>query len=165
MPDDTGRNSNPAFQLADFLPYQIVTVAEDVYKRFAIEYEENCGLTVPEFRLLAVLSEHGVLSPTQVGQKAGMDKVKVSRASQALVSRKLIRQNIDPKDGRGRLLRLTTKGLSTYQRAARIASRLEASLFNRFSRADRAAMRELLGRISMQEDQDGESPQQGFAVR
>jgi DNA-binding MarR family transcriptional regulator len=165
MPRDLGRDTNPAFRLADFLPYRIVTVAEELFKRFAADYEESCGITVAEFRVMAVLAEHGVLSPTLVGHKTGMDKVKVSRASQSLVSRKLIRQNIDPRDGRGRLLRLTAKGQSLHQRSAAIARDLEAEVFGGFSRADRTAMNSLLNKIDAGNTSNGEANHEGFAPR
>ena len=53
----------------------------------------------------------GTLSPSAVGEATAMDKVKVSRAAASLVARGLLRQTQDPHDGRGRLLRLTRKGV------------------------------------------------------
>ena len=102
------------FCLADFLPYKLAVVTESVARVFAENYEVSCDLTIPEWRALAVIAEHGTLSPTAVGQLTAMDKVKVSRAAQSLVAKGLLRRTQDPSDGRGLLLRLTRKGVATH---------------------------------------------------
>ena len=69
-----------------------------------------------------------------------MDKVKVSRATQSLVSKGLVRQSQDPRDGRGRLLRLTRKGVTTHAGMVPLVEQLEATLFGDLTRADLAGL-------------------------
>jgi DNA-binding MarR family transcriptional regulator len=77
-----------------------------------------------------------------------MDKVKVSRATQSLVAKGLLRQSQDPRDGRGRLLRLTRKGVAMHARIVPLANRLESMVFDDLSRADLAALNRVLTKIT-----------------
>ena len=137
-----------AFNLAEFLPYKLAVVTESVARVFTESYGTPFNLTIPEWRALAVIAQYGTLSPTAVGQHTAMDKVKVSRAAQSLVAKGLLRQNQDPSDGRGRLLRLTRKGEATYARVVPLVVRMEAMLVDDLSRADLAAFNRVLTKIT-----------------
>ena len=91
-----------AFKLEDFLPYRLSVAANRVSRVFARRYSEAYGLSIPEWRVLAVVGRFGTVSPSAVGEWTTMDKVKVSRAAANLVARGLLRQAPDPEDGRGR---------------------------------------------------------------
>ena len=136
------------FHLALFLPYKLAVVTDLTSRVFAEVYHQLFNLTIPEWRALAVIAEHGTLSPTVVGQLAAMDKVKVSRATQSLVAKGLLRQMPDPSDGRGRLLRLTRKGVATHAGMVPLAAKLEATLFSDLSRAEMAALDRILAKIT-----------------
>jgi DNA-binding MarR family transcriptional regulator len=136
------------FHLASFLPFRLVAVSESVQRMFAESYDGSLHLTIPEIRALSVIAEFGTLSPTAVGQRTWMDKVKVSRATQSLVAKGLLHQRADPHDGRSRLLRLTRKGVATHARYVPLANRLEAELFEGLSRADIAALSRTLTKIT-----------------
>jgi DNA-binding MarR family transcriptional regulator len=105
------------------------------------------GLGMPEWRLLAAVGRHGVLSPTSAGEETSMDKVKVSRAAASLVGRGLLRQSQDPDDGRGRLLRLTRKGTTIYSGIAPMAEEIEQSLSACLTRAERTVLHKALGKL------------------
>jgi DNA-binding MarR family transcriptional regulator len=136
------------FRLATFLPYRLAVVTDSASRVFAEYFQDSFDLTIPEWRALAVIAEHGTLSPTLVGQRTAMDKVKVSRATQSLVSKGMLRQMPDPTDGRGRLLRLTRKGSVTHAGMVPLAAKLEATLFSDLSRAEMAALGRILSKIT-----------------
>ncbi len=136
------------FSLAAFLPYRLAVVTESVSRVFAENYHDQFNLTLSEWRALAVIAEFGTLSPTAVGQRTAMDKVKVSRAAQSLVAKGMLRQSADPRDGRGRLLKLTRKGASTHASIVPLAAKLESELFNDLSRADMAVLNRVLSKMS-----------------
>jgi DNA-binding MarR family transcriptional regulator len=136
------------FQLASFLPFRLVAVSESVQRMFAETYDGSLHLTIPEIRALSVIAEFGTLSPTAVGQRTWMDKVKVSRATQSLVAKGLLHQRADPTDGRSRLLRLTRKGVATHAKFVPLANQLEAELFVGLTRADIAALSRALTKIT-----------------
>jgi DNA-binding MarR family transcriptional regulator len=138
------------FSLSDFLPYKIGVVLDSVSRVFAERYLGSANLTIPEWRALAVIAESGPLSPTAIGHRTTMDKVKVSRATQSLVAKGLLLQSPDPTDGRGRLLRLTRKGASTHARMVPIATGVEAEVFSNLTRAETAALDKILTKLGSQ---------------
>jgi DNA-binding MarR family transcriptional regulator len=143
------------FHLASFLPFRLAVVSDCVARVFSDNYVESSDLTIPEWRALAVIAEHQELSPTAVGHHTAMDKVKVSRAAQSLVTKGLLRQSQDPRDGRGRLLRLTRKGAAIHARIVPLATRLESMLFDELSRADMVALNRALSKISTRLETNG----------
>jgi DNA-binding MarR family transcriptional regulator len=146
---EAGRSKEPAdtFRLEDFLPYRLAVASGQVSRLFTRSYTENFGLTIPEWRVLAVVGRYETLSPSAIGELTAMDKVKVSRAAASLVSRGMVKQSQDPHDGRGRLLRLTRKGESLHQKVVPEARALEAALSDGLSRAEWVALNRALGKL------------------
>jgi DNA-binding MarR family transcriptional regulator len=140
--------SSRDFRLEDFLPYQLSVAANRISRLFAQRYCGAFGLTIPEWRVLATIARFGAVSPTAVGEWTAMDKVKVSRAAAGLVERGLIRQSPDPKDGRGRLLRMTRKGETVHQGVVPLARALEASLAQGLGHAQWATLSRALVRLN-----------------
>ena len=103
---------------------------------------------MPEWRLLAAVGRYSVLSPTVAGEQTAMDKVKVSRAAASLVARGLLRQSQDPDDGRGRLLRLTRKGSTTYNEIATTATAIETMLSAGLTKTEWSLLHKALGKLS-----------------
>ena len=136
------------FRLDDFLPYRLAVVSSHVSRLFMRNYGENFGLTIPEWRVLAVVVRFETLSPSAVGELTAMDKVKVSRAAASLVSRGLVKQSQDPSDGRGRLLRLTRKGTTLHDKVVPEARSLEAALSEGLSRTEWSALNKALAKLN-----------------
>jgi DNA-binding MarR family transcriptional regulator len=136
------------FRLEDFLPYRLSVAANRVSRLFARRYSEAYGLSIPEWRVLAVVGRFGTLSPSAVGEWTGMDKVKVSRAAASLVAGGLLRQTQDPRDGRGRLLRLTRKGAAVHHGMVPLAHELEEQLAEGMSRTEWNSLLKALDKLS-----------------
>ncbi len=137
-----------AFKLEDFLPYRLSVAANRVSRMFARRYFKAYGLSIPEWRVLAIVGRFDTLSPSAVGEWTAMDKVKVSRAAASLVTRGLARQTQDPKDGRGRLLRLTRRGIAVYQGMVPLAYELEGQLAEGLSRAEWTVLLKALDKLA-----------------
>jgi DNA-binding MarR family transcriptional regulator len=137
-----------AFRLEDFLPYRLSVAANRVSRMFARRYSEAYGLAIPEWRVLAMVGRFGMLSPSAVGERAAMDKVKVSRAAASLVARGMLRQTQDPEDGRGRLLRLTRKGIAVHQGMVPLACELEGQLAEGMSRTEWNSLLKALDKLN-----------------
>jgi DNA-binding MarR family transcriptional regulator len=144
----TPKLNGEAFRLEDFLPYRLSVAANRVSRLFARRYAEAYGLTIPEWRVLAIVGRFGTLSPSAVGEWTAMDKVKVSRAAASLVERGLLRQLPDPHDGRGRLLRLTRKGTTVHQGMVPLAHELEEQLAEGMSRTEWNGLLKALDKLS-----------------
>ena len=143
----TAEVADGGFRLEDFLPYQLSVTSNRVSRLFARRYSETFGLNIAEWRVVAVVGRFGTLSPSAVGEATAMDKVKVSRAAAGLVARGLLKQAQDPRDGRGRLLSLTRKGVVVHQGVVPLARELEASLSQGLSRTEWAALQKALLRL------------------
>jgi len=137
-----------AFKLEDFLPYRLSVAANRVSRLLARRYSDAYGLSIAEWRVLAMVGRFGTLSPSAVGEWTAMDKVKVSRAAASLVARGLLRQAQDPHDGRGRLLRLTRKGVAVHQGVVPLACELEEQLAEGMSRTEWSALLKALDKLS-----------------
>src|SRR6201999_4585598 len=94
-------------KLDQFLPYKLSIASNAVSDAIATAYRTLFGLRIPEWRLVAVLAEHGGMSQQALCGRTRMDKVTVSRAAIALVERELVARGANPDDQRSHLLTLT----------------------------------------------------------
>ena len=127
-------------QLDGYLPYRLSVASNAVSRLIARAYEDRFGLTIPQWRLMAVLGEHGPLTQQAIGARTVMDKVTVSRATQGLVKRRLVQRAPHDVDGRSHHLALSQAGERLYSEVAPVALEYEARLLEHF---DPAAIDEL----------------------
>lgn len=115
--------------LDDFLPYRLSYTANLVSDTIARAYDALFGLTIPEWRVVAVVAESSGISQAAIGQKTRMDKVTVSRAAIALVERGLLVREKHPEDRRAHQLALSDTGRELYRAVAPKALELERRIF------------------------------------
>ncbi len=118
----------PALELGTFLPYRLSIVSEIVSRVFAAHYAERFNLTIPEWRVIAVLGENGPLSTQGVIELTQMDRVRVSRAVIRLCDKGVIDRQPQPNDQRAQVLQLSPRGLATYRDIVPLAFSLQAQL-------------------------------------
>jgi DNA-binding MarR family transcriptional regulator len=133
--------------LDDFIPYRLSIASNLVSDSIARAYESLFGLTIPEWRLVAVIAETGGVTQQAIGAKTLMDKVTVSRAAIALVDRGLLARQANPEDRRSHLLELTDAGRDLYAAVAPKALDLESRIFAAFDPAEVAQFIDMLRRI------------------
>jgi DNA-binding MarR family transcriptional regulator len=136
------------FLLEDFLPYALSIAANRSSRLFARHYSAAFGLSIAQWRVLAVVGRFGRISPSLVAERTEMDKVKVSRAAAALVSAGLLDQTPDPADGRARLLGLTAAGAATHQAIVPMARALEGQLAAGLDPAEWESLRQTLRKLA-----------------
>lgn len=134
-------------KLDDFMPYRLSIASNRVSAAVATAYEALFGLTIPQWRLIAVIAESDGLTQQALGAATRMDKVTVSRAAVALVDRGLVARRENPGDARSHLLSLTPAGRLLYDSVAPKALELEAQVFAGFSKAELADFAAMLARI------------------
>lgn len=133
--------------LDDFIPYRLSVTSNLVSDSIARTYESLFGLTIPEWRLVAVIAETGGVTQQAIGAKTLMDKVTVSRAAIALVDRGLLARQANPEDRRSHLLELTDAGRDLYAAVAPKALDLESRIFAAFEPTEVAQFIDMLRRI------------------
>jgi len=145
--DTSVEAADDSFRLEDYMPYRLAVASASVSRLLSRRLSEAYGISIAEWRVLTMVGRHGVLSPSIVGERTAMDKVKVSRAAASLVARGMLKQNQDPADGRGRLLRLTRKGVSVHRGSMPLIRALEDELAGGMSRTEWSALNKALARI------------------
>jgi len=138
---------DPPLRLAEFLPYRLSVASESVSRAFARRYEAEFGLSIPEWRVMAVLGEDAPLSTRAVIARTEMDRVKVSRAVIRLADKALVARTPHPEDQRAQLLRLAPAGEALYRRIVPRAHALQAELAEALSPAEIAALGAVLERL------------------
>lgn len=140
-----------ALVLDNFIPYRLSVTSNLVSDGIARTYEALFGLTIPEWRLIAVIAEVGPndagITQQAIGARTRMDKVTVSRAAIALTARGLLDRRANANDKRSHLLRLTDAGRDLYAAVAPKALDLEARIFAAFTAEEVATFTAMLRRI------------------
>ena len=140
----------PKLHLEKFLPYRLSVLSNTVSSAIAAAYFMNFGLSIPEWRVMAVLAANPGLSAAEVTARTAMDKVAVSRAVAALLSAGRLHRTTAPADRRRTHLALTTAGSRVYARVVPRELQYERNLLASLNARDRAALdrlvRVLLGR-------------------
>lgn len=116
-------------RLDDFVPYRLSYTSNLVSEAIARTYESLFGLTIPEWRLVAVIAEHDGITQAAICARTGMDKVTVSRAAIALTTRGLTARRPSATDRRSHDLALTDEGRTLYGQVAPKALEWEKQIF------------------------------------
>ncbi len=138
----------PPLQLDRFLPYRFSILAKRLSDTLAREYAERFGLTIPEWRVMAVLGHDGELSASGVCERTLMDKVTVSRAVARLVDQGRLESRTDAADRRRTRLRLTAAGRAVYWKIVPLARHYEARLLDGLSSRERQSLDGLLAKLA-----------------
>jgi DNA-binding MarR family transcriptional regulator len=141
-------NASDKLRLDRFVPYRLSVLSNLVSMSIAHAYEREFGLTIPEWRVLAVLARYPNLSAVEVAERTAMDKVAVSRAVQSLLAARRLVRTYDKGDRRRSVLRLSAAGRAVYTRVAPLALGYERKLLDALSASDRRTLDRLIGRLT-----------------
>ncbi|HEX5162073.1 MAG TPA: MarR family transcriptional regulator [Steroidobacteraceae bacterium] len=140
----------PKLHLEKFLPYRLSVLSNTVSSAIAAAYFMNFGLSIPEWRVMAVLAANPGLSAAEVTARTAMDKVAVSRAVAALQATGRLHRTTAPSDRRRTHLELTRSGMRVYDQVVPMALEYERNLVAPLTPRDLATLdrlvRVLLGR-------------------
>lgn len=134
-------------QLDDYLPYRLAVASNRVSRMVARAYHARFGLTIWEWRVIAVLGEGRPRTAQALCDAAAMDKVQVSRAVKALVERGLISRTRREADRRSALLELTADGRDVYEDVSQVALSAELSLLDGMDAQEIERFLDMLARL------------------
>ena len=134
-------------RLDEFLPYQLSVTSNAVSSAIARTYEVLFGLRVPEWRLIAVLAEQEGVTQQALVARTEMDKMTVSRAAQALVTRGLVTRVPHGRDKRSHTLALSEDGRALYAQIAPKALELEEKLLEELGAREIAQLKATLAKL------------------
>ena len=141
------RRMHRALRLDGFLPYRLSVTSNAVSDVIANAYHALFGLSIPEWRIVAILAERDRISQFDLCAVAHMDKVTVSRAAIKLVERGLVQRAPNLDDKRSHLLSLTPDGRALYEQVVPKALAVEDALIANFSSKEVKQLMNLLARL------------------
>jgi DNA-binding MarR family transcriptional regulator len=143
------RRTRP-IELERFLPYRLSVLSNAVSSAIAAAYQQRFGLSIPEWRVLAVLARFPALSAAEVAVKTRMDAVAVSRAVSKLQRARRLTRSMAADDRRRSVLKLSAAGAAVYRSVAPLALQYERRLLDALSAAEHAALDRMLDRLLRQ---------------
>lgn len=139
--------------LDDFLPYRLNVLAKRVSRELARRYEAQFGISIPEWRVMAILGREQPLSSNDIVERSAMDKAKVSRAVTSLVEAGLLSRDTHPSDQRLLRLSFTVKGRALYERIAPLALEWQQRWLNCLDEVELAQFKTLSAKLEGQLEQ------------
>ena len=122
--------------LEDFLPYRLSVVSHTISTTIAKVYEKRFGVSIPEWRVIAILGRFPGLSAVEVADRTMLDKVAVSRAVTKLIRNGRIDRQFADSDRRRSILNLSEEGRQVHDEIAPLALEFEHDLLQGMSAED-----------------------------
>lgn len=152
------------FRLENFLPYRLSVLSNTVSEGIAQTYRAEFGLSVTEWRIIAVIGRYPGLSASEVVERTAMDKVAISRAVKRLEARGLVERAEHASDRRRRPLRLSPdRGRPVFEEIVPRAQQYEASLLASLGARELAQLEHLLARLEASAHELAGTPGDGDA--
>jgi DNA-binding MarR family transcriptional regulator len=142
MPPDAA-----ALDLDRFLPYLVNVLASRLSRELAGVYEARVGISIPEWRVIAHLSQNRNVSVREIHERVDMDKAKVSRAAARLETIGVIEKKVNGEDRRLVELRLTKKGRKMFAEIEPLALAYEREVLSALSQNERATFRAVVDKL------------------
>ena len=140
-------DSASKLRLENFLPYRLSILSNTISGSIAASYAERFNLSIPEWRVMAVLGRHPGLSAIEVSERTLMDKVAVSRAVARLLKTGRLERQFADQDKRRSILHLTAEGRSVHRDVAALALQYEADLLDGLSAEEIASLERVFDRL------------------
>lgn len=131
-------------KLEEFLPYRLSILSNQVSNAIADGYRGRFGLSIPDWRVMAVLARFPGSSAQDLVEWTQMDKVAVSRGVSRMLERGLLLREISEEDRRRSELRLSEEGEEIYRQIIPMARAYESKLLEAISSEHRQLLDELL---------------------
>ena len=116
--------------LEEFLPYRLAVLSHTVSTTIAKVYEKRFGVSIPEWRVIAILGRFPGMSAVEVADRTMMDKVAVSRAVTKLIKNGRIDRQFADADRRRSILNLSEEGQRVHNEVAELALAFEEDLLH-----------------------------------
>lgn len=149
MPDDVGsaRTSDVAHvvTIKELLSYRISRVANAMSRSAALRYRREFGVSLSEWRIIALLGSDAPLTVNRLARLAALDKAQMSRTVASLSDRGLIFRRLGP--GRTTVLTLTDNGLRLYDGLITAANERDRAFLACLTATERRALDSALEKL------------------
>ena len=139
---------HPVLDLEGFLPYRLSVLTNTISGALAEAYGSRYKLSIPEWRVMAILARFPGSSAGEVAERAAMDKVAVSRAVSRLLDAGRIQRRFASADRRRSILELSDEGWRIYGKIMPTIMTYESELLSGLSRAEQRQLDRLLAMLA-----------------
>jgi len=133
--------------LEKFLPYRLAILSHSVSHSIATVYGERFDLSIPEWRVIAIVGRFPGLSAVEVAERTVMDKVAVSRAVSKLIKSGRIDRQFADADRRRSILNLSEVGLKLHNEVTPFALQMEADLLQDLTETEIAVLDTVIDKL------------------
>lgn len=134
-------------RLENFLPYRLAILSHTVSTTIAHVYDKRFSLSIPEWRVIAILGRFPGLSAVEVAERTLMDKVAVSRAVTKLIKNGRIDREFADADRRRSILNLSEEGRRVHDEVAPLALQFERELLAGLDDDEREKLNSIMDRL------------------
>lgn len=99
----------------DHLPYRLLLLSRMIDRETARLLQTQFGLSLAEWRLLAIGCAMGPSSASEIGAAGEIDRAEISRAFRKLENAGLMIREPDPKHGKRKIISPTQKGQALFR--------------------------------------------------
>jgi DNA-binding MarR family transcriptional regulator len=147
----SGSNLN----IDEFLTFRITRLSNALRTNLTKRYLEEFELSIPEWRLLALVTRFSPVRFSELTARSSMDKGQVSRTLQVMTKRGLIKMKVVKQRGSRAAAALAApvtvsvapKGKALYRQVLPVARQHQAEILRQLSESDRLALYETLDRL------------------
>jgi len=139
--------SDDPLELEGFLPFRVAVVSHRMSRGLARRYEARFGISIPEWRCLAVLARREQLTAGELAERASLDKVQVSRAISRLQARAVVAREVDDRDRRAIRLSITPAGEALFGEIAEVARAWEREVTRALGLSERRTLDRVLAKL------------------
>lgn len=138
-------------RLERFLPYRLSVLSNRISQDIAGLYSARFGLSITEWRVMAVLGAESPLSAGTVAERTAMDKVAVSRSVSGLLGRKYLQRRTDRRDARRSELALSAKGRAVFDQIVPLALDIEGKILSVLPESEQRHLLAILDKLEAAE--------------
>ena len=141
------RGARAAAKPSDLLSSKVIRLANVLRRSSTLVYGRRFGLSQVEWRIVALVGEHGPVSLNALAELMGLDKGQTSRGVSALVARRLVLREYR-REGRGIRITLSARGALIYDDLMTSALERNRVLLHGMSAAEKSEFFEILDRLT-----------------
>ena len=136
--------------LRDLISFQLRQLTNIYTKGSSSAYERRFGLTMNEWRCIAILHGKRGMSMNRLAEHAQFDRGLTSRTVRGLEERGLLAREADESDGRGVVITLTAKGKTLVAQVFPIADERNSRLLSCLTKSERDLLPTILEKLTHQ---------------
>ena len=139
---------DPELPLDGFVTYRLARLQSRLNGQATAVLREHAGLSLAQWRIVALISQHGGEAAGEIAAAAGIDKGQFSRNAKALGDMGLVTMRVDDEDARRHRLDLTPQGRALHARILPVMRERQRHLLCEFDAGERAALFSAIERLS-----------------